>query len=436
MLLVAVVAISLTSLVAGLVEQSSLPNDFSIDDDPALSTYRETLFTGFTEAGFHVSIDSVRSGTCGVERTIDSPEISTPNDIIYEAGDTGHQIVWTITNFTPYVYELIRNGSILISAVWSTGDSLVVSVDNLPPMSYNYTLVVHDSENFVIGDTVIVTVVDTTAPEVDHPEDVEYEARTTGHTIRWTASDLYPESFQIFKNNSLLHSGYWTDTITISVDGLFPGIYNYTIVLFDESENQNTDSVQIAVVDTRAPVVSRPNDIVYTQGETGFSITWVGSDFYPASYSIYRNGTLVQDGQWNLSSTEISVGVDGLTSGVYLYEIVLTDTSGNYIVDDVLVTVISPLDSLIPIFLLASIGIAVVVLYVWFRPTKETSEEELPSPEDGIDDVTEEIPTPREAPEEVAQALMEERERISARVKEESERRIAKLDGSDTDDSD
>ncbi len=436
-LLVTFIAISLTSLVARPVAQSITQSDYPSDEGQALRTNRQSLFTGFTEVSSYVSIDSVRSDTNGVERTIDSPEISTPADIIYEAGDTGHEILWTVTNFTPISYELIRNNSVLTSAIWTTGTTLEVSIDNLDPTSYNYTLVVHDGGEFVLSDTVMVTVVDSTAPNIDHPEDVEYEARTTGHAIQWTASDLYPASFQILKNNSLLHSGYWTDTITISVDGLSPGTYDYTIVLFDESENQNTDSVQVEVVDTRAPVISRPSDITYIQGETGFRITWVGSDFYPATYSIYRNGSLLQEEQWDLSSTVMSVSIDGLDPGVYLYEIVLTDTSGNYIVDDVLVTVISPLDTLIPLALLATSVIVVVALYTRFRPTEETPEEDIISPEDeGDDTTTEEVPIPGDAPEEVARALMEERERISARVKEESERRIAKLDGSDTDDSD
>lgn len=370
-----------------------------------------------------------------IDDDLASPSIDSPNDILYEAGELGHVIVWIVLNLTPTMYEVLRNDRVVNSSVWAGGTQLEVSVDGLDPLIYNYTLVVHDIEDVTLSDTVFVTVVDTTAPNLSHPEDIEYEARTTTHYLTWNAFDLYPDWFEIVRNQVLLHSGYWTDVITISVDGLDPGVYNYTIILYDESDNYSFDAVQVVAVDTRVPVVSQPLDIVYSEGETGFAISWSGSDFYPADYSIYRNGSLVRSGHWNLTSTKITLGIDGLTAGIYLYQIVLTDTSENYVIDEVLVRVLSPLAMILPVLLLASIGILVVSLSVRLHKSRSLSEEdETPPDSEGEASDTEGAPVPRPASEEVTQALMEERERISARVKEESERRIATLEGSDTED--
>jgi hypothetical protein len=108
---------------------------------------------------------------------------------------------------------------------------------------------VYDSSGNSAGDSVLVSVVDTTSPTINHPSDLIYEIGTTGHTIEWTPSDLYPGSYQILRNGVPIVSGSWDgSSISVSVDGLAGGTYNYTIIVADSSGNLVIDSVSVAVL--------------------------------------------------------------------------------------------------------------------------------------------------------------------------------------------
>ncbi|MHA2143064.1 MAG: hypothetical protein ACXADD_16385 [Candidatus Thorarchaeota archaeon] len=176
------------------------------------------------------------------------PSIDHPINLVCEVGTVGHQIVWHPTDTHPASYQILRNGSEVFSDTWY-GSDCVYDVDGLPLGVYNYTLVVYDSSGNSAGDSVLVSVVDTTSPTINHPSDLIYEIGTTGHTIEWTPSDLYPGSYQILRNGVPIVSGSWDgSSISVSVDGLAGGTYNYTIIVADSSGNLVIDSVSVAVL--------------------------------------------------------------------------------------------------------------------------------------------------------------------------------------------
>jgi parallel beta-helix repeat protein len=85
-------------------------------------------------------------------------------------------------------------------------------------------------------------------PAVSHPADVSYEEGTTGHILEWTASDDHPSAYAIYRNGTQVTTASWNGSlISISVDGLSAGVYNYTTVLSDIFGNQATDTVFVIV---------------------------------------------------------------------------------------------------------------------------------------------------------------------------------------------
>jgi hypothetical protein len=176
------------------------------------------------------------------------PTIDSPADIHYEEGSAGHSILWSPSDNNPHLYEVYRNGSLIDSSDWD-GSELSLSVDGLTLGTYNYTLVVYDTSENWSSDTVFVSVVDTTPPTIDSPEDITYEGGTSGHNIAWSASDLYPDKYDLYVNGSLSYSDEWNGSeILVSVDGLTLGIYNYTLVVYDNSGNSNGDTVFVTVL--------------------------------------------------------------------------------------------------------------------------------------------------------------------------------------------
>ena len=88
------------------------------------------------------------------------------------------------------------------------------------------------------------------------------------------------------------------------------------------------------------PEIDPPSDIEYTFGEDGNVLSWTPIGSYPASYEIFRNDTLIHSGIWNTSSEVISVSLDGLSIGSYVYRLVVVDTFGSSAIDEVYVKVL------------------------------------------------------------------------------------------------
>jgi len=181
---------------------------------------------------------------------------------------------------------------------------------------------------------------DVELPTIDHPADIEYVEGTTGHAITWSPSDAHPDRYEIYRNESLIDSGDWDGgQITVDIDGLAEGVYNFTLVVYDGAENSASDTVfVVVVVDDVAPSIDHPTDIEYVEGTTGHAITWSPSDAHPDRYEIYRNGSLIDSGDWD--GGQITVDIDGLAEGVYNYTLVVFDEGENRASDTVMVTVV------------------------------------------------------------------------------------------------
>ncbi len=184
---------------------------------------------------------------------------------------------------------------------------------------------------------------DYTAPSIDAPTDIAYALGSTGNTIMWHASDVFPCYYEILRNGSFYTWGWWnmsSEAIAVNVDGLSSGDYEFKITVSDIAGNNGTDYVLVTVApDTVPPTIDSPSDLSYTQGEMGNDITWTPFDQFPSFYVVLRNGSEVQWGLWNSSSETITVNVDSLQPDVYNYTLVVSDVGNNNASDSVYVTV-------------------------------------------------------------------------------------------------
>lgn len=281
-----------------------------------------------------------------------TPTIDNPSDVYYNEGQTGYSITWDPTDLHPVSYEVLREGVQVKIGAWnSTSETVIIDVDGLSLGSYNFTIYLIDVGGNTANDTVFVHVSDGSAPTIDSPIDVIYDEGDTGYNIVWNPVDVHPSSYEIYREELLVLSGFWnssSETISISVDGNQVGTYNYTIRVFDVGSTSVSDTVLVIVQDGTPPNIDSPEDIIYIEGETGNLITWSPSDLHPLSYEIYRNGTLVKSGLWNSSSESISIMVDGLAQGVYNFSIRVTDVGSNIVIDQVNVNVQAPSTSTTP----------------------------------------------------------------------------------------
>ncbi|MFX1483155.1 MAG: CARDB domain-containing protein [Promethearchaeota archaeon] len=268
------------------------------------------------------------------------PLISSPNDISFEYGTTGNSLTWYVSGNNPDGYTLYENDVPVDSGDWHIGVPYIVDLDALPLGSYNYTLQLWDSNGKWSRDVVWVYVQDTTSPTINTPADIYYDEGNTGYIITWSPSDSLPSSYVIYMEGGVLRSGAWnssTESITVSVDGLTLGTYNYTIVVTDTTGHSEVDQVWVYVQDGTAPTIDHPADFDYDEGETGNVIIWTPDDLHPKNFTIFRDGNVEDSGPWDGSA--ISIDVDGLSPGSYSYSVLVYDFGGNSVSDTVIVTV-------------------------------------------------------------------------------------------------
>ena len=106
--------------------------------------------------------------------------------------------------------------------------------------------------------------IDTTKPYISRPSNIEYHEGETGNEIDWIPIDDFPRNYEVLFNESVIQSGQWNSTewITINVDGLSAGIYNYTIWIDDQSGQTNVDTVWVTVLPAVIPEFNRYLSII------------------------------------------------------------------------------------------------------------------------------------------------------------------------------
>ena len=272
------------------------------------------------------------------------PLISGSPSISYEEGSTGNAIIWYASDLNPNNYQILHNSTqIYATGSWSASNPISINVDDLEVGYHNFTLRVTDGSGNSEIYTTIVDVVDTTNPSITGTSDFSYEVLSTGNSISWTGIDNNPYTQITYRNNQIISSGSWLSeqALTYNIDSLSVGYYNFTIIMYDTSMNFKVDTIWITVLDTTSPTFeSTPINLAYSEGTTGNNVSWTATDPNPASYEITRNSVLIASGTW-YDHSPIVLNVDGLSIGVFTYNITIYDDYGNANWSTVEVSIIS-----------------------------------------------------------------------------------------------
>src|SRR5271157_3938054 len=170
-------------------------------------------------------------------------------------------------------------------------------------------------------------------PSISHPANITCAQGINGNTISWWIAEARTgtTSYTIYRNGTSIASGSWISgkPVTLNVDGLPIGSYNYTIIAIDGIGGNVSDMVFVRVILYVPLSIKHLSDIIYTMGQIGNVISWniTGTTTDESLYTIYRNGTWIATDAWT-SGTLVMCNVDGLPVGNYNYTIIVTDGFG------------------------------------------------------------------------------------------------------------
>ncbi len=266
------------------------------------------------------------------------PTIDSPSNITLEDGMPSSQIIWNPNDANPSSYELYIDDVSAGPQIWD-GSAVSTTTAGLGVGNHNLTLVVYDIDSNNATDSMWVEVIPSTPPSVSGPASVDISEGSSGEYFTWTASDLYPDFYDVFRNGSNIIQGatWFGGDVSVSLDGLSLGDHNYTIILTDQAGNTAVDTVWVHCFDTSNPNVNSPADIDLEYGMSDIFLIWTIQDLHLLNWQVYLNSSphLSGDNQ----SASVIVDLDGLSSGVHNLTVIVFDTSNNNASDSVMVLV-------------------------------------------------------------------------------------------------
>jgi len=135
-----------------------------LDDGFNNTWYNPNTNTGNYYSDYSGSGDYMIDGTAGSIDPyviIDSTNpiiVDKSENIEYSYGSTGNIIYWQTSDQHPRYYQILRNGSIVKTAIWRNTEMVYLNVDGLEGGDYNFTAVFYDMANNHISSEIIVSV--------------------------------------------------------------------------------------------------------------------------------------------------------------------------------------------------------------------------------------------------------------------------------------
>jgi len=224
---------------------------------------------------------------------------------------------WTFDDGTPQIW----NGP-LVSYMFTT------------PGVYNISLSVSDSANNMGVDSLLVTVKDITPPianpVIPQAIDEDLILLLNGSSSQDNV-DILNFTWSFFDKKSQILFGPTPSYIFSN-----PGVYDINLTVFDETGNYASASSLLTVVDTTAPISNAGPDLSVNE-----------DTLVLLNGSAAGDNIAIESLKWSFNDSISSVNLVGmepsytfLNPGTYVVKLNVTDTSGNWNLDDLIITVL------------------------------------------------------------------------------------------------
>ena len=255
--------------------------------------------------------------------------------------------------------------------------------------TYTGDFTVDDIKIDYIQLSVVYDIHDITKPVfLSYPNDLNHEQFFNAPNASWIVSEANPDKFFIYRNMSLLESGTYTNASTISckLNVSVVGIWNYTILVTDKYNNNNSLSFLLTIDPKKNPtLIQYPNNREFLKDSSNYLI-WRINEKFPDKYIILVNNTIINSGSYS-NDTDIPILVDTSIIGTYLYKLVVNDTSNNTLEHTVLIKIVSEYSSpeggfdLVTLFIIIAVslsaGIGMMLAYSRVKRKREAAKIEI-----------------------------------------------------------
>jgi len=346
--------------------------DDSVINQIALSD-TESAVQSRREPHSYYDLDTARGISPHAERTpysssitaddeIPPIEIFGPDYVSLNEGDEGVTIDWEIFGNAPGYYWVYQDGEVFSEGEWDySGYVVTIFLDGLPAGNYVFDLDVGDSIGAQGWFTTYVDVqILGSAIEIYGPDYISFNEGEYGWMIDWEIYGEPPGWYWVYQNGEVLFGGDWEYSgymVSVNLDGLPAGNYVFDLDVGDSMGSQGWFTTFVDVWGQGQGVeIYGPDYLSFNEGELGWTIDWEIYGSAPGHYWVYQNGDFLFEGEWEYSGYIVTVDLDGVPLGNYIYQIYVEDA--NYVSGwfDTFVDIWSPFPMIIgpeePIYLM------------------------------------------------------------------------------------
>jgi len=265
-----------------------------------------------------------------------APKIETSTDY-YDYEENSFDIAiptFTIYDLTPYQYKLYRNDTLIEQDTFSNGIPISLNLIGLSAGGYNFTIEAIDAFYQTSVATIMVKIYPGQAPTfVNKPASLYYVRSSTDALLQWTCTDMFPNNYTIYLNDTLVKSGDWTDNVPVNYtfnSDLSSGTFILNATFFDKGNRGTTQLITI-VLDNTAPSLSvTPEAWEQEEGGPFTLLTFTISDNNNGTYTIYEGDTVIVSGTYDPSTFTVTVNTSNFDDmGIHKISLVANGGIGN-----------------------------------------------------------------------------------------------------------
>ena len=253
----------------------------NVDDLNASRWYLYQLFVNDT-----IGRNSTSYVNVTVLQDTTNPELSSPDDVAFEFGAKGYEILWHAYDSNPKNYTIdciiqyndtlygnytaFHSFTNISQPDWtftdSKGGDISILLNGLYLGNYTFVLTAFDEFDQTSSDSVFVEIYpDIRAPVIDPSDDISYEEGYTGYEVTWDVEENNPLWYNLTLDGTTIMNGTWRgENITVNVDGLDVGTHLYNMTFRDFFGFTSFAIIDVIVTPDEHPPIINHIEVIQT----------------------------------------------------------------------------------------------------------------------------------------------------------------------------
>ncbi len=240
--------------------------------------------------------------------SIVSSYIEREGPLEIEKGQNNSIITWKGFTSSPLSYELFINDVKEAEQIWQ-GENIYYDLNELPLGDHNLQIIFYNKSNMLFDDYFKVQTFPLAAPYFSKEPQDQTIAWNDPLILEWKIFDNTPKDWKLFVNDKSVKNSVWVDknfSVAWTVTNYNEGLYNISLVAYDNAGLKTISCVQIEILPPTIPVII--DIIMHSELKWGESKPFVWEVHGGKNWTLSVNNNIYSSG--SIHDFQISLIID------------------------------------------------------------------------------------------------------------------------------